>query len=185
MNSLLCALAPSRTPSGFWEEDKVKNVPGLGMRWSRTPHPPCTHTSSGFGDENSTPTPTSLPACVQPTGWSVSRCACGRAEWEAPRCSPHALAGETLGATPAHVLIACSRPTHKVGFPISLALHIGKLGLESKPKQQNCRGPSGVWPGFSCRSTPGSPQLTDVMRPSFQLFKKGGKTAPPRFGRPQ
>lgn len=72
--------------------------------------------------------PTSVPSCMKPQGRSVSRCV-----WvEAPRCSPHALAGrQTWGCGPfsgEHQLILCS--PSKVSPSIRPTLHTGKLRLK-------------------------------------------------------
>lgn len=130
-----------RTQPRFWREHRLKKWPGLGIR-SRSPRPPI---SSGLGEGNSVlPLPFLL---VEPPRGSISRCVCGQAVWEVPRCGPHALAGVTWGCQ--H-----TRSFYARASPVSLTLHTGKLRLRSRARvcppgpqatELGGRGPSGVW----------------------------------------
>lgn len=150
-----------RTQRGFWREHRLKKWPGLGIR-SRSPRPPI---SSGLGEGNSVlPLPFLL---VEPPRGSVSRCVCGQAVGEVPRCGPHALAGVTWG------LILCAR------FPSQPHFTHGETGKRREAalqdhKQQNWGGGAHLGSGleFSFGGALGSRPLTAVTGPQFLPFVK-------------
>ena len=92
LDSLPCALAGSlqnllwvlagggQTSKSAWPgHEKVQITP---------PPPPPPHLIWPWGRELNSPTSFLL---VKPPRGSVSRCVCGQAAWEVPRCGPHAL----------------------------------------------------------------------------------------------
>ena len=110
------------------------------------------------------------------TRGSVSRCACGRAAQEAPRCSPHALAGRHEGlwlASKGASITVCS--PCRVEFRISLTVRLRATEAETSTRAQRQTqthkswswGVHLVWPGVLTLRCPGSPQFTAVMGPQF------------------
>lgn len=136
MDSLPCALAPSRTSSGFWEEDRLQKLPGLGIR-SRLPPPP-PNLIWPWGRQLSSPA--SVPACEATQGECFQMCV-----W----------AGSVGGA---QVRPTCPGRGDPLMYahapPVSLTLHTGKLRLNSRarvcppgPQATELGDPSGVCPG--------------------------------------
>lgn len=82
------------------------------------------------------------------TRGSVSRCACGRAAQEAPRCSPHALAGRHEGlwlASKGASITVCSPCRVEFGISLTVTLRATEAEISTRAQRQTQTHKSWSW----------------------------------------
>lgn len=146
------------------------------MRRSRSPPPPPPpHLIWPWGRELSSPTSVLL---VKPPRGSVSRCVCGQAAWEVPRCSPHALPLPGWGHQCTSSFYAHAPPVRWVPQSASLPHRETEAELKSSSlpsRSTSNRGggvPSGAWPGILMLRGPWLSSTHSCDRASISPFCK-------------